>query len=322
MSDPRPVWFYHAMALFTVLVWSWSYVHVIWLTEAVGPSALVALRMDSFGIALLVLWIWRRPKLRHITRRQWVYLIIVGFVSYPGYHFPLAWGADNGRTDAALIGLIIATIPVHAGWLAWLVLRERINGLAIIALSLGLVGVATVVIGRNGTGGLRPDTIAGPLAITFSSIMGAGIATLNRGARHILKPMDLVAVGGVIGFLMSTVLHFPADAAEFRGLSLANYWQIFFLGFIAIGICYVTWITALSGLRTVNVAIYLFLAAILSALWGFLFQGNEIGLEFFIGAVFVLAGLLTMVATTPRRAPSPTPTPIATPTAAPADDPA
>jgi drug/metabolite transporter (DMT)-like permease len=322
MTPTKPVWYFHAMALFTVLVWSWSYVHVIWLARAVGPGGLVALRLDAFGVALLLLWFIRRPSLRHITRRQWLNLVIVGFVSYPAYHFPLAWGGSEGRTEAALIGLIIATIPVHVGWLAWLLLRERLTPMNIIALLLGLVGVTTVVVGKHGLETLVPSNLAGPLAVTIAAIMGAGIATLNRGARHILKPMDLVTVGGTIGFLFGLPLHLDLTTAQLSAMTLVNWWQVFFLGFIAIGICYVTWITALSGLRTVNVAMYLFLAAILSAFWGWLLQGNEIGPAFFIGAALVLAGLLTMVATTLRQSRANTATATAAPTGHPAEDPA
>jgi len=294
----RPVWFYHAMALITVVIWSWSYVHVVWLADAVGPGGLVALRMDSFALALIPLWIIRRPTLRHLTSRQWAFLIVVGLVSYPGYHLPLAWGGSEQRTEAALIGLIIATIPVHAGWLAWLLLRERLTPMNIVALLLGLLGVTTVVVGRSGIDALAPNQLAGPIAVTIAAVMGAGIATLNRGARHLLKPIDLVTVAGTIGVLASLALHADLRMDELRAMNLVNWWQVFFLGFIAIGFCYITWVTALSGLRTVNVAMYLFLAAVLSATWGWLFQDNEIGPSFFIGAAFVLAGLLTMVAST------------------------
>lgn len=297
----RSLLFYHAMALVTCLLWSFSYMHVIWLSQYAEPVGVVALRFDFFAIAVVGLWIWRRPRLRDFTGRQWVLLVVAGFVSGPGYHLPLAWAGGDGRIDAALMGLIIATIPVHAGWLAWVALGERLNWAKGLGLLLGLSGVMVVIIGRNGGIDFLPNQLAGPIATTVAAILGAGIATVNRASRTVCGPLDFVAVTGAIGVVLVLVIH------PFAGLDVlpVDRWQVwwagFYLGFVALGIAYVTWVTALSGLETVTVAMYLFLTSVLSALWGWIWQDNEIGWPFAAGAALVLAGLATGAGLWKRR---------------------
>ena len=97
-APSRPAWFYHAMALCTVLVWSFSFLHIIILNEAVDPVTVVVLRKDIFALLLIGLFIWRRPKLRHLTRRQWILVLAMSLVSGPLYHFTFANASGEGRT--------------------------------------------------------------------------------------------------------------------------------------------------------------------------------------------------------------------------------
>ena len=293
------------MALLTVFIWSFSYIHVIWLSEHVNPAGLVALRMDFYGIAILGMLLWRRPDLSRVRLKHWPVLILTGFVAGPGYHFPLAWSGSEGRIDAALIGLIIATVPVHTSWLAWLVLKEKLTIPAAIALGLGLTGVAVVILGREGSIDLLPAQLEGPIGCTIAAVMGGGIVTLSRLHRNLMKPMDFIIVTGGISVICSTALHPFADMGNWGNITLHGWWSVFYLGFIALGVAYTTWVIALSGLPAVSVAMYLFLAAVLSACWGWAFQGDDIGWEFFLGMGLVFAGLINMVLRSRGRENSP-----------------
>jgi drug/metabolite transporter (DMT)-like permease len=62
-------------------------------------------------------------------------------------------------------------------------------------------------------------------------------------------------------------------------------------------VAWLTWASALAGLPAVTVAMYLFLASVLAALWGWLFDGSAPGWPFVPGALLVLAGLLIMART-------------------------
>ena len=207
-SPTRPLWFYHALALVTVLIWSFSFLHIIILNEEIDPVSLVVLRKDIFAIGLIALLLWRRPKLSHLTRGQWGLVIAMSLVAGPMYHFTFAWSTGEGRIDVALLGLIIATVPIHTGWMGWLFLKEKLTLIKVIALALGLLGVITVIVGRRGGIDLLPEEMAGPIGAMCAAMLAAGGSILTRACRSALGPLDLFSVTGAI--LLITIVPFHA----------------------------------------------------------------------------------------------------------------
>ncbi|MCH7545149.1 MAG: DMT family transporter [Planctomycetes bacterium] len=290
-SPTRPLWFYHAMALVTVLIWSFSFLHIIILNEAIDPVSLVVLRKDIFAIGLIALLLWRRPKLSHLTRRQWGLVIAMSLVAGPMYHFTFAWSTGEGRIDVALLGLIIATVPIHTGWMGWLFLKEKLTLIKVIALALGLLGVITVIVGRRGGIDLLPEEMAGPIGAMCAAMLAAGGSILTRACRNALGPLDLFSVTGAILLITIVPFHAMTDFQRIGEMNPLGWWAAVYLGVFGSGIAYFAWVAALSGLQALNVAMYLFLASILAALWGWIFRGETIGWPFALGGVLVLTGL-------------------------------
>ncbi len=315
----RPIWYFHLMALTTCLIWSFSYIHIIWLSDHLGPAQLVGLRMDFLALGLVALWIWRRPRLRGYTVRQWALFIALGLTSGPAYHLTLAWGAAENRIEASLIGLIIATVPIHVGWIAWVTLGERLSIRRIAGLLLGLGGIVLVVRGQYGGITLWQEQLAGPIAVTAAAILGALNTVMGRGARHAINPLDLLIISGSIGAAVCLAYQPFIDMPAAGDLPWTAWWAAFYLGIPAIGVAYLTWYSAVAGLPAASVAMYLFLTSVLSAAWAWLWQDNELGWFFAAGALLVFSGLL-LEALRPRR--PATPPQAARPSALPAEDPA
>ena len=279
------------MALVTVLIWSFSFLHIIILNEAIDPVSLVVLRKDIFAIGLIALLLWRRPKLSHLTRRQWGLVIAMSLVAGPMYHFTFAWSTGEGRIDVALLGLIIATVPIHTGWMGWLFLKEKLTLIKVIALALGLLGVITVIVGRRGGIDLLPEEMAGPIGAMCAAMLAAGGSILTRACRSALGPLDLFSVTGAILLITIVPFHAMTDFQRIGEMNPLGWWAAVYLGVFGSGIAYFAWVAALSGLQALNVAMYLFLASILAALWGWIFRGETIGWPFALGGVLVLTGL-------------------------------
>ncbi len=291
-SPPRPLWFYHALALVTVLIWSFSFLHIINLNEVIDPVSLVVLRKDIFAIGLIALLLWRRPKLSHLTRNDWFLVIAMSLVAGPMYHFTFAWSTGDGRIDVALLGLILSTVPIHTGWLGWLFLKEKLTLIKVCALALGLLGVITVIVGRSGRVDLLPEEMAGPIGAMCAAMFAAGGTILTRACRSVLGPLDLFSVTGVILLITVAPFHVVTDFQRISEMGPQGWWAAVYLGVFGSGIAYFAWVAALSGLQALNVAMYLFLACVLAALWGWIFRGETIGWPFALGGVLVLTGLV------------------------------
>jgi drug/metabolite transporter (DMT)-like permease len=301
----RSAWFYHLMAILTIVIWSFSYLHIIWLAERVTPLRLTLLRYDFFAPAVAGLLLWRRPRLRGLRARQWWLILAIAIASGPGYYLPLSWGADDGRISASLMGLIIATVPIHVGWMAWLALGEKPTWRRAVGLILGIGGLAIVILSGSKSNGLSASGLAGPLAVMFCALVAALNTVLVRASRTTLGPLDLVAVSGAIGVVMCLAIHPWAGMNQVAEMPWSGWWQSFYLGFVAIGVGYVTWFAAVSGLPAGSVALYLFVPSVLSALWAWLWQGNQIGWPYVIGSLLVMVGLVIGVRRTRAEARTP-----------------
>jgi drug/metabolite transporter (DMT)-like permease len=300
------------MALATITIWSFSFLFIVQLNRELSPIGVVVARFDIYGLFVLALLVFRRPSIRHLTRKQWAIILGLSIVGGPLYHNVFSWSAGtNGdgvsRIDPALLGLILATVPVHTGWLGRVFLREKLSPARITALTLGLVGVAVVLFGRYGTFNLLPEQLEGPIAATVAAMLGAGIAVYTRAARTVYTPVDLVIVCGVLMVGFNAVLHPWAGLGDVAHLTTRGWIAAVFLGVFGLGVAFLTWATAMRGLAAVTAATYLFMASVLAALWGWLFDGTPVGPPFAAGAGLVLAGLLVMAWAGRRDARAPRP---------------
>ena len=274
----------------------------------------VGVRKSILLIGCLALLAWRRPNLGHLRPVQWMQLAALTVVGGPLYHLVFSWSAGVGssgasRLDPALLGLIMATVPVHTSWLAWIVLRESLTFRKILALALGLTGVFVVVLGRHGSVDLWPrEALEGPIGATASAIIAGGIVVLTRACGRFLGPIDLVAVSGVgIGVLCAPLLLITSPE-RLAAMSPLGWGAIIWLGTGASLLAFVTWATALRRLQALTVATYLFLSSLLAACWQWLLGGDGVQPTYFLGAGLILTGLLIMAhqgaraAATTRRA--------------------
>jgi drug/metabolite transporter (DMT)-like permease len=290
--------FHHAMALITSILWSFSYIHLIALGRYVTPEQLVVLRFEFSALALAAILLLRRPKLRGLSRTDWLLIIGIGLASGPAYHLVLSWAATNNRIDASLLGLIIATIPIFVGVLAWVCLGERPTLRRVLGLTLGLGGVGVVIwskadhASRDMTDA-TPFTLAGPLAVLCGAIIAAVNTVMSRAARHAVGPIDLTCISGLIAISVCLAMHPFVGMQQVLNMPWQGWWAAFYLGFVAIGIANFSWYTAVAGLPAGSVAMYLFVPSVLSALWAWLWQDNHIGWGYIGGSALVLVGLLT-----------------------------
>jgi len=279
------------LALGTALVWSFSYIHIVWLAESANPVQMVIVRNWMVSPVVAALWIAVRPRVRGLSWKEWALVATIAFASGPVYHLPLHWGGSEGRTNASLIGLIIATIPVHIGWLAWVILRESLTWRRVLGFLFGLGGIFVVLGGRDID--LAPEHLEGPLAVTLAAVIAAFNVVLTRGARASFRPLELACLATTIAIVACLLATPFADMGALASMPFRGWWSAFYLGFFGIGVAYVLWFTALSGgLPAGSVAMYLFVPCVLSALWAWLWQDNQIGPAFFGGAGLVLVGLL------------------------------
>ena len=103
------------------------------------------------------------------------------------------------KTAVANVSVIMATIPFMAAGLGWLILREGLRRLTVIAAVVSFGGVILTVTGSLGAGNLEGDLLAVALSLTLASLIvlirrfrGTDALLAQAGSGVVLFPVALV----------------------------------------------------------------------------------------------------------------------------------
>lgn len=185
-----------------------------------------------------------------------------------------------GLTSVANTVIILASGPLIAAVLAWLLLGEKINVRTGLAMLLSMVGVGVMVRGSAGGGSRLGDLIALGIAGAFA------LATvIIRRQRHI-RMTPAMLVGTLIGVGVSSVLAADLTVSArdlgllvvFGGFQLGTGWALFAVG---ARLAPAAEVTLVSLLETV-----------LGPLWVWLFVSEDPGGSALLGGALVLVALV------------------------------
>jgi drug/metabolite transporter, DME family len=163
----------------------------------------------------------------------------------------------------AEVFLICSLAPLMVAALAWPLLRERIGWITLVALALGLAGVAVM------TGGeLHAANVVGQLIALVSALAFAGYTLCTRRSRPQDLDAALISVGiltALAGFVATRIMELPLVASpQDAAIGLVHGALLLSAGLFLFG----------QGSRYVPAVTFTLLAqaeAVLSPAWGFLF---------------------------------------------------
>lgn len=160
-----------------------------------------------FVIAIAVLWPLFSPvKMRAVKRGEWLNLFLQAF--FGTFMFTLLMLNGVQRTSAVAAGVITSTIPAIVALFAWLILREKPNGRALVSIALAIVGVVTINLANgsasgHGTPGDASGSLTGNLLILGAVCCESIYVILSRRLTQTLAPIDICAYTHLFGlFLM------------------------------------------------------------------------------------------------------------------------
>ncbi len=168
---------------------------------AVMPVALLATL--RFVIAIAVLWPLFHPvKMRAVKRGEWLNLFLQAF--FGTFMFTLLMLNGVQRTSAVAAGVITSTIPAVVALFAWLILREKPNGRALLSIALAIVGVVTINLANGGAAGAGASagSLSGNLLMLGAVCCESIYVILSRRLTQTLAPIDICAYTHLFGFLL------------------------------------------------------------------------------------------------------------------------
>lgn len=248
-----------------------------------APSASAFWRV---ALAAAPLWLWMRvsPRVQGVVRLPWKPLIIAGlcFAGDLG-----AWHVSILYTSVANSTLEANLAPIFVTLGAWLLFRQRVSRLFLIALAVTLGG-ATLLIGPNfalGGRALLGDALGVLTAVFYAGYMLAIKSASERtNTAGIMAVSTSVAAIALLPYALATAdVFLPQSAAGWMVLvGLALIPHIAGQSLIAYGFAH---------LPAAFSSVSLLLQPVLAAIYAWALLGEAVGPVQMLGGLVVLAGI-------------------------------
>jgi drug/metabolite transporter (DMT)-like permease len=224
-----------------------------------------------------------------ITQKQFWQVIGVGFVGY-GISLSLQFLGTKLST-AANGSLVTSATPAFVLIFAWILLKEKITSLRLIALLLATLGVVAVIDPRSAQ--LNPGLFLGNLLLLGAALTWALYSVLVRKATQDLEVLPF----SLIAFLGGLPVSIPAGAWELKTIGVGEISPgvvggVLFLGIISTALAMVLWNNAFALIDANLASLTFFAQPVVGTLLGWLFLGEEITSLFLVGGFLIGAGLI------------------------------
>lgn len=177
-----------------VLVMSTASILIRWLQTAGVPSlSIAAWRLALAALILAPLVLARhRAELARLGKREWLLAGAAG--AFLAAHFA-AWILSLEYTSVASSVALVTTNPIWIGIASWLLFRERLGRLMLVAIGLAIAGSAVVFLADGGepaAGGSAP--VLGNTLAVVGSLTICGYLLIGRGLRRSISLVPYVGV--------------------------------------------------------------------------------------------------------------------------------
>jgi drug/metabolite transporter (DMT)-like permease len=278
-------------ALGTVyVVWGSTFLAIAVVVRDIPPFVAMSLRHLAAG-ALVLLWVLaiRRREHEPLGWRQWRAAFVFGGALFLLGHGLLAWAQQD--VPSGIAALLVGTIPLWMGILAWIFLGERMGARAIVGLLVAFAGLALLV-DPSGEEGAKP---IGALAIVLGALAwSAGSIHSQRSA----LPKDTLLgagmgmlAGGILLSIVGGALGEWDDATFSSDALLATAYMVVvgsFIGFSA-------YVWLLKTVPASTVSTYAYVNPVIAVLLGWGFNDEVITARTLVAGAAIVVGVALMV---------------------------
>lgn len=240
------------------------------IVAAAGLAAIATVRRESLAV----------------PRGEWPRLVVAALINVTAWMglstVAMQWlSAGEGA-------LVVYTMPIWATLLAWPILGERPTARRLIALALGVGGIALLFAGQPL--GRNPYKIAG-IALMLSAAVLFAFGTVTQRKPLALPP--LASVAWQVGFGCVPMLLFAAafEHPRLSALSGAGAAVMVYMTVVPMGVCYLSWFGALRRLPAATASIATLMVPVVGVLSGAAVLGEPLGLQQWVALAMTLGGV-------------------------------
>jgi drug/metabolite transporter (DMT)-like permease len=263
-------------------IWGASYMFIKIGLRDLSPGAIAWLRIALAAVVLVGL-AHLRGALRGFGGKLWI-LAALGAVQVAGPF--LLIGVGEQEISSSLAGILVTSAPLWTALLAiWVDHEERSQGMRLVGLALGVLGVAVLLgLDLNGSG----DQLLGACAILLA---GLGYAVGGFMAKRQLADLPPLGVAAWV-MVASTVLMLPVAVAGAPSVApgLGPLAAIVALGVVGTGVAFAIFYDLIATVGPARAFIVTYLAPGFAVVYGATLLDETITLATIAGLALILAG--------------------------------
>jgi drug/metabolite transporter (DMT)-like permease len=301
-SPARPDAVGYAAGLLTWLIAGTVFVAVKAVSGEMPPWTLCCARSCISALVLVPLVAGHHSEMIAFARRRWKEAALIG---------ALGLGLTQGvmftalsYTSAVNTGIVFALTPMITMLLARLLIHEPMNGWQALGSAIAFCGIVVVAV-QGSPQRLRVLELGiGDLIALGSTVMFASYTVLLRRARFELPRMPLLVVLLVAG----TAASFPFALLEYWSgahdhLAARGYLALLYTGIVGGAVMYLLYNASIDFLGASRAGALVYTQMIFVAFFAWLILGEALEWYHFVGAGFVIAGVLLVTLLRPKPAP-------------------
>lgn len=269
----------NAMLLLVTIFWGFSYLFMKMGLHSIQEYNLIALR---FGIAFFLAAAFFPTRLRRATAQTIRYAFILGFILFLVFSC-ITFGIKFTSTSNAafLVSLTVIFVPL----LVSLVARKLPANKVMIGVGLALLGVGLLTLNNQ----LRINLgdflcVAGALLYATHIII---TEKLTMAVDSLLLGIIQLGFAGALGFIFSLLLETPRFP-----INLQEWLPILALSILCSAIGFVVQTVAQQHTTSTNTGLIFSLEPVFAAIFAFLFLGEVLSAQGWLGALLVLCGVI------------------------------
>ncbi len=299
-----PEWWGAAAAFAAVyVIWGSTYLAIAWAVEGIPPMLMIGSRCLVAGS---ILYAWSRLRGSARPRRvDWWKAMEGGVLLFVTGQAVLAWAETRIPSGAA--SLLIATEPLFVALLAWrggwLTGGSRIapGRSALIAVPLGFVGVAVLVLPGGGSGGgLDPLGAGAAVLAAFSWSVGILRSRSGPGIGPVRwAGMQLLTAGAVL-LAVSPLMEEPGSVVD-GGVSLRAVLAFLYLVIFGSVVTFGAYVWLLERVGATRISSHAYVNPLVAVALGVTVNDEPLHAGVVVAAVLIVAAVALLLSTPAQR---------------------
>lgn len=271
-------------------IWGGMYVVSKIVLAFIEPLELVWLR---YLVALITLFV-----IGHATQQSWKIqkkdipiIVSIGVIGY----FGSIWAQFSGtQLSTAQMGAVITSAtPAFMVLFARLILKEKITFKKTVSVILATVGVLLII----GLGDIDSSSHAGGIILGVAALTWALMSVLVKRVPSDYSLLVITSYAILSAFIVMTPIVIPQISYSQINSMLqpSIYGGVLYIGIVSTAGAFYLWNKGLQMVDAATGGLYFFFQPLVGTLLGWLFLGELVGINFWIGTLLILGGVLLTI---------------------------